>query len=84
MAPERISEVTAYILEHFDQKTKRGEGYYTFSKLMNIEDVARNAAIKEQKEKLRLNGFNSIFAVSSIEAAKLYYMEFKRQMAAHP
>jgi len=51
---------------------------------MNIEDVARNAAIKEQKEKLRLNGFNSIFAVSSIEAAKLYYMEFKRQMAAHP
>ena len=84
MAPERISEVTAYILEHFDQKTKRGEGYYTFSKLMNIEDVARNAGIKEQKEKLRLNGFNSIFAVSSIEAAKLYYMELKRQMATHP
>ena len=84
MAPERISEVTAYILEHFDQKTKRGEGFYTFSKLMNIEEVAKNAAIKEQKEKLRLNGFNSIFAVSSIDAAKLYYMEFKKQMAAHP
>ncbi len=84
MAPERISEVTAYILEHFDQKTKRGEGYYTFSKLMNIEDVARNSVTKEQKEKMRLNGFNSIFAVSSIEAAKLYYMEFKKQMAAHP
>ena len=84
MAPERVSEVTAYILEHFDQKTKRGEGFYTFSKLMNIEDVAKNAAIKEQKEKLRLNGFNSIFAVSSIDAAKLYYMEFKKQMAAHP
>jgi len=84
MAPERISEVTAYILEHFDQKTKRGEGYYTFSKLMNIEDVARNSATKEQKEKLRLNGFNSIFAVSSIDAAKLYYMEFKKQMAEHP
>lgn len=84
MAPERISEVTAYILEHFDQKTKRGEGYYTFSKLMNIEDVARNSVTKEQKEKMRLNGFNSIFAVSSIDAAKLYYMEFKKQMAAHP
>ena len=84
MAPERIAEVTAYILEHFDQKTKRGEGYYTFSKLMNIEDVARNSMSKEQKEKLRLNGFNSIFAVSSIDAAKLYYMEFKKQMAAHP
>ena len=84
MAPERIAEVTAYILDHFDQKTKRGEGYYTFSKLMNIEDVARNSMTKEQKEKLRLNGFNSIFAVSSIDAAKLYYMEFKKQMASHP
>lgn len=84
MASERIAEVTAYILEHFDQKTKRGEGYYTFSKLMNIEDVARNSVTKEQKEKMRLNGFNSIFAVSSIDAAKLYYMEFKKQMAAHP
>ena len=84
MAPERIAEVTAYILDHFDQKTKRGEGYYTFSKLMNIEAVARNSMTKEQKEKLRLNGFNSIFAVSSIDAAKLYYMEFKKQMDAHP
>lgn len=84
MAPERIAEVTAYVLEHFDQKTKRGEGYYTFSKLMNIEDVARNSMTKEQKEKLRLNGFNSIFAVSSIDAAKLYYLEFKKQMTAHP
>ena len=84
MAPERIAEVTAYILGHFDQKTKRGEGFYTFSKLMNIEDVASNSVTKEQKEKLRLNGFNSIFAVSSIDAAKLYYMEFKKQMAAHP
>lgn len=27
-----------------------------------------------------MQGFNSIFAVSSIEAAKLYYLEFKRQM----
>ncbi|MDI9348126.1 MAG: type I restriction endonuclease subunit R [Methylacidiphilales bacterium] len=28
----------------------------------------------------RLNGFNSIFAVSSIEAAKAYYSEFQKQM----
>lgn len=33
---------------------------------------------------MKLNGFNSIFAVSSIEAAKLYYLEFKRQMAMRP
>jgi len=30
MAQERISEVVSYILEHFDQKTKRNS-YYTFS-----------------------------------------------------
>ena len=84
LAPERVAGVTAYILDHFDQKTKRGEGYYTFSRLMNIAEVAKNPAIKEEKAKLRLNGFNSIFAVSSIDAAKLYYLEFKRQMAEHP
>ena len=84
LAPERVAGVTAYILDHFDQKTKRGEGYYTFSRLMNIAEVAKNSAIKEEKAKLRLNGFNSIFAVSSIDAAKLYYLEFKRQMAGHP
>ena len=84
LAPERISEIVAYILDHFDHKTKRNNGFYTFSKLTNIADVARNQDTKEEKHKVRLNGFNSIFAVSSIDAAKLYYMEFKRQMAEHP
>ena len=32
----------------------------------------------------RLHGFNSIFATASIDAAKLYYDEFKRQMADKP
>ncbi len=32
----------------------------------------------------RLHGFNSIFATASIDAAKLYYQEFKRQMADLP
>lgn len=31
-----------------------------------------------------MRGFNSIFAVSSIEAAKLYYTEFKKQMRNLP
>ena len=84
LAPERISEIVTYILDHFDHKTKRNNGFYTFSKLTNITDVARNQDTKEEKQKVKLNGFNSIFAVSSIDAAKLYYMEFKRQMAAHP
>ena len=32
----------------------------------------------------RLAGFNSIFAVSSIEVAKVYYTEFQKQMAGLP
>ena len=84
LAPERISEIVTYILDHFDHKTKRNNGFYTFNRLANITDVAKNQDTKEEKYKVKLNGFNSIFAVSSIEAAKLYYMEFKRQMAQHP
>ena len=82
-SPKRISEVVAYILEHFNQKTKRNDGFYDFSKLVNVEDVAKNQA-KEEKQKIKVNGFNSIFAVSSIDTAKLYYMEFRKQMKEHP
>lgn len=84
LAPQRVSEIVGYILEHFDQKTKRNSGFYDFNKLLNIEEVAKNSSIAEKKDKMRLNGFNSIFAVSSITAAKLYYMEFKKQIAANP
>ena len=66
LAPQRISEVVTYILEHFDQKTKRNNGFYTFNKLTNIADVAKSQLIDEKKQSMRLNGFNSIFAVSSI------------------
>ena len=86
-APERIRLVTDYILTHFDQKTYRGSKTYTFSVLQNIADVASasgKAAIEEIKQKQRVSGFNSIFAVSSVEAAKLYYAEFQRQMAETP
>lgn len=59
-APERIEEVVSYILEHFDQKTRRNAFYNLKGK--------------------RLNGFNSIFAVSSIAMAKKYYLELKKQI----
>lgn len=86
MAPGRISQVTAYILEHFNQKTYRNEKSFTHSVLTNIAEVAsaKNGKVEEIKQKMRLSGFNSIFAVSSVAAAKLYYSEFKRQMAADP
>lgn len=53
--PNRISEITNYILNNFHQKTHR---FYSGAK-----------------------GFNAIFAVSSIEAAKAYYQAFKAQQA---
>lgn len=49
--PDRIREITQYILNNFRQKTHR---------------LQANA-----------KGFNAMFAVSSVEAAKLYYESFK-------
>ena len=87
LAPERIRLVTDYILTHFDQKTYRGDKTYTYSVLQNITEVASAGSkqqIEEIKQKQRVSGFNSIFAVSSVDAAKLYYAEFQRQMAENP
>lgn len=78
-APERIAQVTDYILEHFDQKTKRSGGSYTFSRLMNIKEAVADKKVEEIRKKIRLSGFNSIFAVSSIEVAKKYYTAFKEK-----
>jgi type I restriction enzyme R subunit len=64
LAPERISKIVEYILEHFDQKTRRNESY-------SLQDR-------------RLNGFNSIFATQSIEAAKRYYLAFKEAQGDKP
>ncbi len=87
LAAERIRLVTDYILTHFDQKTYRGDKTYTYSVLQNIAEVASAGSkqqIEEIKQKQRVSGFNSIFAVSSVDAAKLYYAEFQRQMAENP
>lgn len=57
---KRVKKIVEYIIEHFDQKTKRSS-YYD---------------LKGQ----RMSGFNSMFAVASIEMAKKYYLEFKKQL----
>ena len=86
MAPQRISLVTKYILDHFDQKTYRGDKTYIYNQLTNIADVAsaERGAVEEIKKKQRVSGFNSIFAVASVPMAKLYYDEFRKQMRADP
>lgn len=86
MAPERIRLITEYILNNFDRKTYRGDKTYIYNTLTNISDVAsgKKGAVEEIKQKQRVSGFNSIFAVASVPMAKLYYQEFKKQMEADP
>ncbi len=62
--PERISEITKYILNVYDRKTHR------------------NQFIEVKKRKI--NGFNAMFAVQSVEAAKAYYEEFVNQQKHLP
>ena len=86
-SPERITNVVKYIIDNFNRKTYRNEKVYAFNALVNIADVASDkdkGKVKEEKQKLHLSGFNSIFCVSSVKAAKLYYQEFKKQMAENP
>lgn len=51
--PDRIKEITQYILKNFHQKTHRLQ--------------------------VGAKGFNAMFAVSSVDAAKLYYEAFREQ-----
>ena len=85
-APERISLVANYILDHFDQKTYRGDKTYVYNALTNIAEVASadRGKVDEIKHKQRLSGFNSIFAVASVPMAKLYYDEFRKIMTKDP
>ena len=85
-APERIKLITQYILEHFDQKTYRGDKTYIYNQLTNINEVAsaERGKVEEIKQKQRISGFNSIFAVASVSMAKAYYHEFRKQMEADP
>lgn len=83
MDSRRIENNVKYILDNFDVKTKRNKGTYSFSKVMNISDVASHQGkIDEIKQKVRLYGFNAILATASIDLAKMYYTEFKKQMAS--
>lgn len=51
--------------------------------LKHFDQKTKRNSFYKLKER-RLAGFNSIFAVSSIDAAKLYYTEFQQQMADLP
>ena len=84
-APERVSAVVKYILEHFGQKTKRSS-YYSYRVAQNIGQMAKakKDEVREEKMTQKLAGFNAMFAVASIDMAKAYYNEFKAQQAHLP
>lgn len=83
--PKRISLIVRYILDNFKEKTY-GKEVYSFNAVNNIKTIAssKNKKIVTTNSERKLNGFNSIFCVSSIEAAKKYYLEFKKQMELEP
>ena len=84
LAPERVRQVVAYTLEHFDQKTRRSSSF-SFSGATNIAAVAAGKnQVDEQKTSRRVNGFNAIFATASIDAAKRYYNQFALQQQGLP
>lgn len=87
LAPERINLVVKYIIDNFNKKTYRNEQNYVFNVVQNVSEVVETKNreyINEIKKKQRVSGFNSILAVSSIDAAKLYYNEFMKQFKEHP
>ncbi|MGK2308841.1 DEAD/DEAH box helicase family protein [Cutibacterium sp. V947] len=78
MAPERISQIVRYTLEHFDQKTKR-ESSYEHSVVVNVSESTRVRHVDEAiRQCKRARGFNAIFVAASIDAARRYYNEFQR------
>ena len=62
-APERIALIAKYILEHFDQKTYRGDKTYVYSTLTNIAEVASadRGKVEEIKQKQRVSGYLCCF-----------------------
>ena len=86
--PIRIQEIVGYILEHFNQKTKRDSNAYEFRKVLNIPEIVKDKEVDPSKRVKavytqsgsRIKGFNSILCVQSIDMAKNYYDIFKEMM----
>lgn len=93
LAETRVANVVQYILEHYNQKTMKAGQMFNYSMVTNVKDYVANfgktdamgnVLIEEVRTEVKRQGFNSIFAVSSIGAAKVYYEEFKKQIKANP
>jgi len=93
LSETRVTNVVRYILEHYNQKTMKAGQVFNYSTVTNVVDYVANfgktddkgeVLVEEIRVEMKRQGFNSIFAVSSISAAKVYYEEFKKQIKANP
>ncbi len=79
--PRRVGEIARYVLEHFDQKTRRTSAYEHAVVTNVAESVRTRRQAEAVKEKKRIRGFNALFATASIDAAQAYYRTFKEVQA---
>ena len=80
----RVAQVVGYILEHFNQKTRRASSY-EHSVVTNVTESVRTRRRAEAlREKKRVRGFNALFATASIDAARRYYNQFQIQQQEIP
>ncbi|MDR6971260.1 type I restriction endonuclease subunit R [Leifsonia shinshuensis] len=84
LAPERISQIVQYTLQHFDQKTKRSSAYEHSVVTNVVESTRARRQVEAIRERQRVRGFNAIFATASIEAARRYYNHFQVQQEPLP
>lgn len=90
--PHRIASITQYILDNFNQHTKRttqtagSSSSFDHKVIANVQEAARarNSSNVTRTEKRRVNGFNALLATASVEAAKTYYTAFKKQQEQLP
>ncbi|RUQ21890.1 type I restriction endonuclease subunit R [Kocuria sp. HSID16901] len=84
----RLRQIVQYILEHFDQKTKRSSSY-SHSVVTNVAESSRVTSnprkrIEATSGKRTVRGFNALFATDSITSARDYYELFKEEQENLP
>lgn len=79
-SPERTSAIVGYILDHFGQHTLHDSKFR--HTVQDYDPKAHREGRETTKSVTNVNGFNAMFAVSSIESAKAFYEEFSAQQAA--
>ena len=81
--PQRIHEISQYILTHYRQKTHRlRESFSLRAKVVDeVTSPIANQRTGLVNSSTTGSGFNAMFAVSSVDAAKLYYESLKTLQA---